>query len=138
MEFFVRIPLIKNEDINPTKASHMGMNPEHLVAAHKKCSKWLQQSLIEIFNSQWAYEAFYIKKRAEQNRGKIQLIINYQPLNLFLQGDKFPLPSRNSLFTGLFKAHIYSKFDLKAGFWQFGIYPEDRPKTRFCIPNQHF
>jgi len=36
----------------------------------------------------------------------------------FFQDDKFPLPSRNSLFAGLTKAHIYSKFDLKAKFWQ--------------------
>jgi len=33
---------------------------------------------------------------------------------------------------------MLSKFDLKAGFWQLGITPEDRPKTAFCIPNNHF
>ncbi|KAG8477722.1 hypothetical protein CXB51_027570 [Gossypium anomalum] len=38
----------------------------------------------------------------------------------------------------LAKAKIFSKFDLKAGFWQLGIQPEDRGKTGFCIPNQHF
>ncbi|GKE63772.1 putative reverse transcriptase domain, viral movement protein, partial [Tanacetum coccineum] len=29
-------------------------------------------------------------------------------------------------------------FDLKSGFWQLGIKPEDRPKTAFCIPDYHY
>jgi len=68
----------------------------------------------------------------------MKLVINYQPLNLFFQDDKFPLPSRNSLFARLCKAQVYFKFDLKAGFWQLGIHPENRPKTEFWILNQHF
>ena len=28
--FFIHLPFKKNEDVNPTKASHRGMNPEHL------------------------------------------------------------------------------------------------------------
>ena len=35
-------------------------------------------------------------------------------------------------------AKVFSKFDLKAGFWQLGIHPHDRPKTAFCIPNVHY
>ena len=33
---------------------------------------------------------------------------------------------------------FFSKFDLKAGFWQLGIKSNDRPKTAFSIPNHHF
>ncbi|GKC75030.1 putative reverse transcriptase domain, viral movement protein [Tanacetum coccineum] len=35
-------------------------------------------------------------------------------------------------------ASILSKFDLKSGFWQLGIKPEDRPKIAFCIPDHHY
>ena len=35
-------------------------------------------------------------------------------------------------------ACIFSKFDLKAGFWQLGISPVDRHKTAFCIPDAHY
>ena len=42
------------------------------------------------------------------------------------------------MFQSLSNAKIFSKFDLKAGFWQLGIHPEDRPKTAFCIPDHHF
>ncbi|KAL4336066.1 hypothetical protein GQ457_07G043400 [Hibiscus cannabinus] len=137
-EFYVKLPFKKNEDINPTKASHTGMNPEHQRLAETECNELVQQGLIEPSNSQWACEAFYVNKRSEQARGKLRLVINYQPLNHFLLDDKFPLPNRNALFSSLAKAQIFSKFELKAGFWQLGIDPTDRPKTGFCIPNQHF
>ena len=42
------IPSIqKNEDINPTKANHRGMNPEHLALATQELSTLLSKGLIE-------------------------------------------------------------------------------------------
>ncbi|XP_012435584.1 uncharacterized protein LOC105762241 [Gossypium raimondii] len=137
-EFFIKLPFKKNEDINLKKASHMRMNPDHLKLAEAECRQLQNEGLIEVSDSQWACEAFYVNKRSEQARGKLRLVINYQPLNYFLQDDKFPLPNRNSIFSSLTKSRVFSKFDLKAGFWQLGIDPEDRPKTGFCIPNKHF
>ncbi|KAG8492316.1 hypothetical protein CXB51_009828 [Gossypium anomalum] len=137
-DFFIQLPFKKNEDINPIKASHQEMNPDHLLLAQKECQELQQQDLIEFSDSQWACEAFYVNKRSEQQRGKLRLVINYQPLNQFLQDNKFPLPNKDLLFSSIAKAKIFSKFDLKAGFWQLGIHPDDRPKTGFCIPNGHF
>ena len=71
-------------------------------------------------------------------RGKLRLVINYKPLNWFLSDVKFPLPKKSFLFGYLSNARIFSKFDLKAGFWQLGIKPEDRYKTGFCIPQAHY
>ncbi|KAJ9550757.1 hypothetical protein OSB04_014802 [Centaurea solstitialis] len=136
--FFVSLPFKQNEDVNPTKASHPGMNPEHYQLAIKECTELVEQSIIEPTTSPWACEAFYVNKRSEQVRGKLRLVINYQPLNHFLADDKFPLPQKRSLFQSLANAKILSKFDLKAGFWQLGIQPEDRPKTAFCIPDHHY
>ncbi|KAK8493538.1 hypothetical protein V6N12_055103 [Hibiscus sabdariffa] len=114
------------------------MNPKLQKLAEAECNELLHQGLIEPSDSQWACEAFYVNKRSEQVRGKLRLVINYQPLNHFLQDDKFPLPNRNALFSSLAKAQIFLKFNLKAGFWQLGIDPAGRPKTGFCIPNHHF
>ncbi|PKI59601.1 hypothetical protein CRG98_020010 [Punica granatum] len=83
-QFFVKLPFKKNEDINPTKASHSGMNPKHQKLATTKCAELLQQDLIEPSDSPWACEAFYVNKRSEQVGGKLRLVINYQPLNHFL------------------------------------------------------
>ncbi|KAK9010365.1 hypothetical protein V6N11_036876 [Hibiscus sabdariffa] len=90
------------------------MNPEHQKLAEAECNDLLQQGLIEPSDSQWACEAFYVNKRSEQARGKLRLVINYQPLNHFLLDDKLPLPNKNALFSSLAKAQVLSKFDLKA------------------------
>ncbi|KAK8504932.1 hypothetical protein V6N12_033186 [Hibiscus sabdariffa] len=103
-EFYVKLPFKKNEDVNPTKASHTGMNPQHQKLAEAECNELLQQGLIEPSDSQWTCEAFYVNKRSEQARGKLRLVINYQSLNHFLQDDKFPLPNGNALFSSLAKA----------------------------------
>ena len=98
----------------------------------------LKQGLIESTISEWACQAFYVEKRSEIVRGKKRLVIDYQPLNCFLKDDKFPLPKIQSLFVHIQNAKVFSKFNLKASFWQLGIHPDDRPKTAFCIPNAHY
>ncbi|KAK8308731.1 hypothetical protein V6Z12_D02G079600, partial [Gossypium hirsutum] len=52
--FFIKLPFKKNEDINPTKASHVGMNPVHLKLAEEECQQLQEQGLIEPSDSQWA------------------------------------------------------------------------------------
>ena len=36
--FFLHLPFKKNEDVNSTKASHRGMNPDHLALAKQELS----------------------------------------------------------------------------------------------------
>ena len=93
------------------------MNPEHLALATQELSTLLSKGLIEPTTSPWACEAFYVNKHAEQVRGKLRLVINYQDLNHFLADDKFPLPNKSALFQHLSNAKVFSKFDLKARFW---------------------
>ncbi|KAL4649979.1 hypothetical protein ACB092_01G052900 [Castanea dentata] len=45
--FFITLPFKKNEDVNPTKASHRGMNPEHLSLAKQELATLLSENLIE-------------------------------------------------------------------------------------------
>ena len=81
--FFVSLPFKQNEDVNPTKASHPGMNPDHYQLALEECDQLVAQDIIEPTSSLWACEAFYINKISEQVRGKLRLVINYQPLTIF-------------------------------------------------------
>ncbi|KAH9780736.1 hypothetical protein KPL71_008195 [Citrus sinensis] len=112
--FFIKLPFKLNEDINPTKATNPGMSPSDLLLAQQECSQLLAQGLIEPTSSQWACQAFYVEKHSEIVRGKKRLVIDYQPLNMFLQDDKFALPRRQSMFTFLKNAQIFSNFDLKS------------------------
>jgi len=137
-EFFVQLPFKLNEDVNPTKATHLGMSPTDLLLARKECNELLKQGLIEPTKSNWACQAFYVEKRSEKLRGEKRLVIDYKPLNQFLRDDKFPIPKSSSLPILLKEALIFSKFDLKSGFWQLGIDLVDRYKTAFCIPNAQY
>nr|GEU83963.1 putative zinc finger, CCHC-type [Tanacetum cinerariifolium] len=65
--FFVSLPFKQNEDVNPTKASHPGMNPDHYQLAKEDCEQQVSQGIIEPTTSPWACEAFYVNKRSEQN-----------------------------------------------------------------------
>ena len=114
------------------------MNPEHLTLATQELSTLLFEGIIEPTTFPWACEAFYVNKHAEQVRGKLRLVINYQDLNHFLADDKFPLPNKSALFQHLSNAKVFSKFDFKVGFWQLGIHPGERYKTAFCILDHHY
>ena len=44
--FFIHLPFKKNEDVNPIKDSHGGMNLEHLVLANKSYPPFSQKALL--------------------------------------------------------------------------------------------
>lgn len=95
--YFVKLPFKVNENANPTTASHRGMAPKLYSQALEELEQLKQNGLIEPTTSPWAYEAFYVNKRAEQVQNKLRLVINYQPLNCFLAYSKFPLPQKANM-----------------------------------------
>ncbi len=123
---------------HPTKATHAGMSPEEKKMAIHELQELKAQNLIEPTTSSWACQAFYVNKHSEQKRKKPRLVIDYKPLNEFVADVKFPLPRKNTLFANLTNAKVFSKFDLKSGFWQLSISPPDKYKTAFCIPDHHY
>ena len=82
--------------------------------------------------------AFYVNKHAEIARGKPRLVVNYKPLNNLLEYDAYPLPKPSTILAQISKSNIFSKFDLKSGFWQVGIKETDKWKTTFSVPEGHF
>ncbi|GKC39552.1 putative zinc finger, CCHC-type containing protein, partial [Tanacetum coccineum] len=89
--------------LNPNILPDHYWKPHHqnFMAANQEkfFEQLVSQGIIEPTTSPWACEAFYVNKRSEQVRGKLRLVINYQPLNHFLADDKFPLPQKNSCFS---------------------------------------
>ena len=65
-DFFIHLPFKQNEDINPTKAIHFGMNPEHKKLAQKELAQLKQQGIIKETKSLKACQAFYVNKRSKQ------------------------------------------------------------------------
>ena len=65
-------------------------------------------------------------------------MINYKPLNKVLQWIRYPIPNKKDLIQRIYNATIFSKFDMKYGFWQIHIKPKDRYKTAFTVPFGHY
>jgi len=55
-----------------------------------------------------------------------------------LADDTYPIPNKSSLVTRIAGAKIFSKFDLKSGFWQVAIKEDDKFKTAFNVPVGHY
>lgn len=62
------------------------------------------------------------------------MVINYKPLNKVLKWIRYPIPNKKDLLDRLYDAIIFSKFDLKSGYWQIQVDEPDRYKTAFNVP----
>jgi hypothetical protein len=133
-KYFVSLPYKEGFKDTPQKASANNMSPSDQALCQEEIQHLLDRHLIEPFMSPWACPTFYVNKHSEQKRGKKRLVINYKALNSALLPLRYPLPHKEILFSKLAHANVFSKFDLKSGFWQLGISPEDRYKTAFVVP----
>jgi hypothetical protein len=63
--------------------------------------------------------------------GSMRMCIDYQNLNVVTVKNKYPLPRIDDLLDQLKDAKYFSKIDLRSGYHQMKIRPEDIPKTAF-------
>ena len=61
----------------------------------------------------------------------MRLCVDYHPLNEVTIKNKYPLPRIDLLFDQLAGAKVFSKINLRSGYHQIKIHPEDIPKTTF-------
>ena len=114
------------------------MNAETVEFCKKEIHDLLQKKLIRNSKSPWSCAAFYIQKNVEIDRGTPRLVINYKPLNKVLEWIRYPIPNKNDLVHRLSNAVVFSKFDMKFGFWQVQISEDDKYKTAFTTPFGHY
>ena len=126
-----------NEKNIPTKARPIQMNDETFEFCKKENHDLLAKNLIRNSKSPWSCADFYIQKNAEIERTP-RLVINYKPLNKELEWIRYPIPKKNDLVHRLSNAVVFSKFNMKSGFWQVQISETDKYKTAFTTPFGHY
>ena len=136
----VELPYIPGFDEQniPTKARPIQMNHEMMEICKKEIDHLLKNGIIRNSNSPWSCSAFYVNNIAEKEHGTPRLVINYKPLNAVLKWIRHPIPNKRDLLKRTFKANLYSKFDMKSGFWQIQIAEKDKYKTAFNVPFGHY
>jgi len=70
--------------------------------------------------------------------GTLRLCIDYRELNVITIKNKYPLPRINDLFDQLQEAEVFSKIELRPGYHQLKIKPDDISKTAFRTTNGHY
>ena len=83
----------------------------------------------KILPSKFPYGAplFFVKEKDKHLRG----IFDYRGLNRIAKRNNAPLPRSDEMFDLLGEAKVFSKMDLKTGFHQIRVNPEDVKKTAF-------
>ena len=103
------------------------MPPNELVELKKQLQELLEKVLIQPSSSPWGCSALFIKKKDMS----LCMCVDYRPLNAVTIKNKYPLPRIDILFDQLANAKVFSKIDLRFGYHQIKIQPEDIPKTPF-------
>jgi hypothetical protein len=104
------------------------MPPDELAEMKKQLEELLKKGFIRPSKSEWGCPALFVKKKKE---GTLRICVDYRPLNAVTIKNKYPLPHIDVLFDQLAKARVFSKIDLRSGYHQIKIRPQDVPKTTF-------
>jgi hypothetical protein len=102
------------------------MPPNELVQLKTQLQDLLRKGFIRPSSSPWGCPAIFVKKDHT-----LRMCVDYRPLNEVTIKNKYPLPRIDILFDQLTRARVFSKIDLKSGYHQIRIRPEDIPKTAF-------
>jgi hypothetical protein len=66
------------------------------------------------------------------------MVINYKRLNDNMVNDAYTIPNKQEWIDRIQGTKYFSKFDLKAGFWQVKMEEESIPWMAFTCPQGHF
>jgi hypothetical protein len=101
------------------------MPPNELAELKTQLQDLLEKGFIRPSSSPWGCPTIFVKK--DQT---LRMCVDYRPLNEVTIKNKYPLPRIDILFDQL-TARVFSKIDLRSGYHQIRIRPEDIPKTAF-------
>ena len=100
----------------------------------KQINDMLDAGIVSPSSSPWSSPMVIVPKRDGTHR----ICIDYRKFNKALVKDSYPLPIIEDIFATLGKSKFFSTLDLKSGYHQISIAPEDREKTVFCTRTSLF
>jgi len=118
---------IDTGDHKPIRQPLRRYPPLHLQAIDRQLEDMLQQRVIEPASSPWASNIVLAKKKD----GTLRCCIDFRQINEITRKDAYPLPRTDQCFDALAGSAWFSTFDLRSGFHQVCLAPEDADKTAF-------
>jgi hypothetical protein len=111
----------------PVSRRSYRMPPNELAELKTQLQDLLERGFIRPSLSPWGCLAIFVKRKDQT----LRMCVDYRPLNEVTIKNKYPLPRIDILFDQLIGARVFSKIDLRSGYHQICIRPEDIPKTSF-------
>ncbi|KAE9357759.1 hypothetical protein PF008_g3016 [Phytophthora fragariae] len=90
-------------------------------------SQMLNAGVIEEGNGAWGFPVVLVRKKD----GEVRFCVDYRALNKVTKKDVYPLPRIDETLEALGGALLFTTLDLRVGYWQVLVAPEDRDKTAF-------
>ncbi len=126
---------IRLVDDMPVRGYNRKYSAKELEVLRETLDRWLKMGVIKRASPQaFASPLTFVAKK----NGDIRVCYDARKLNSKSIDDPYLLPSIQSLLDKVGKATIFSSLDLKDGYLQIEIKPEDTFKTGFITPLGHF
>ncbi|GBG60083.1 hypothetical protein CBR_g414 [Chara braunii] len=106
------------------------MSEEELTVLRAQLNDLLDKGWIRPNSSPYGAPVLFVRKKNKD----LRLCIDYRKLNAQTVKNAGPLPRIDDLLERLGSANFFSKLDLKSGYHQISIRPQDRYKTAFKTP----
>ena len=110
------------------------MSAAELAELKKQLDELLAAGFIQPSKSPFGAPILFVKKKD----GTTRMCVDYRALNEITIKNSYPLPRIDELFDRLQGAKFFSKIDLRSGYHQIRIDPDDVPKTAFRTRYGHF
>ncbi|GBG91466.1 hypothetical protein CBR_g52422 [Chara braunii] len=104
------------------------MPPGELDELRRQLKELVEKGWIRLSVSPYGSPVLFVSKKKE---GTLRMCIDYRGLNAITVKNREPLPRIDDLLDRVQGCRYFSKIDLKSGYHQIAIHPEDQHKTAF-------
>eukprot|EP00914_Ancora_sagittata_P023379 GHVO01046300.1.p1 GENE.GHVO01046300.1~~GHVO01046300.1.p1 ORF type:complete len:659 (-),score=21.19 GHVO01046300.1:832-2808(-) len=103
------------------------LSPVQREAIESQISTMLELGVARVSQSPYASPVTLAAKKD----GSLRFCVDYRRLNSITVPDRYPMPRIDELIDSIGNSRYFTALDLRSGFWQIPMLPEDIPKTAF-------
>lgn len=118
----------------PTSRSAYRVSPADSAELKKQLDDLLAHGFITPSTSPYGAPVLFVKKKD----GSTRMCVDYRALNKITKKDASGLPLMDQLFDRVLGATVFTKLDLRSGYHQIRVHPDDTHKTAFNTRYGHY